>query len=258
MDEYGAAVANPGEHAYNALPGFAAHGGGTMMLDESGAVGLGRATGTQQQIKGPLTGVGTRPTTLSGAASEVGDVPAGKSKAPIFVALAAVVVVAAGGGFFLLRGNNKPNVVDKPAIAAVPQPVTPPPVEKKDENVTITISSTPTGAKVFRPDKGGVVGTTPYDIVTKKGEPSFDVQVRAEGYTPETRTITTDKTREISLSLVKEVVQPVAANTPPPETTKDKHHHGDKKVVGDKAKGKDDKKGGKEEGDDMKLLQPKF
>ena len=56
--------------------------------------------------RGPLTGVGQRPTTLSGAAAEVeGDVPK-KSRVPLMAIMGGVLALAAGGGFVALRGKD--------------------------------------------------------------------------------------------------------------------------------------------------------
>ena len=46
------------------------------------------------------------------------------------------------------------------------------------------------------------IGSTPYDLQVTKGEPSFDVQVRLDGFRPLTKTITTLKNEELDFELV--------------------------------------------------------
>src|SRR6185295_4902894 len=91
MAEMAAAVENPTDHIghYSQLPGYAggapsagASSHGTMMMPSDQPTIRG-PSGVMPTIKGPMTGSGPRPTTLSGAASEVGDMPARKSKAPL-------------------------------------------------------------------------------------------------------------------------------------------------------------------------------
>jgi len=122
---------------------------------------------------------------------------------------------------------------------------------------------------------------TPFDMKIKKGAESFDVLIKLDGYTTATRSISSDKSYAVLVPLTKNAAatpQPVqqAANvTPPPNDkgatpavdapAKDKHHHhsstkgdtgsADKSATKDKPAGKST---GKDEGDDMKLLQPKF
>jgi hypothetical protein len=162
----------------------------------------------------------------------------------------------------------------------------PPAAMQKDEFVSVTVKSDPLGAKVTRGDNDQT-GTTPWELKIKKGAESFDVLVKMDGYRPETRSISTDKSYAVLVPLEKVAGVPVApppvqqvVNTQPSGGTatpavdtpaKDKHHHhsstssskdkgdtgaADAKVAA-KPAGKDKPKG-KDEGDDMKLLQPKF
>ncbi len=66
MQEFAEALANPMAHqsSYQQLPGYAVTSGQTQQAQTLGRDPTG-------QTKGPVTGVGQRPTTLSGAASEV-------------------------------------------------------------------------------------------------------------------------------------------------------------------------------------------
>jgi hypothetical protein len=214
--------------------------------------------------RGPMTGVGPRPTTLSGAAAEMDGQPVKKNRVPLFAALGAVVVLGGVGAFIATR----PKTDNKPEIAIVA-----PPVEKpKDENVKLLVTSDPPGARVFRADTAAYeTGVTPLTIVVKKGFPPFDVQVKLDGYKSGVKQLIADRDTSVMVSLEKlaaEVV-PVADNTPKadkaPDVKPDKHHHSSSsssssKTTGEKVEKKSGGKGGKEEGggDDMKLLQPKF
>ncbi|HZS39262.1 MAG TPA: serine/threonine-protein kinase [Polyangia bacterium] len=274
MDEFAAAVADPASHLaqYNPLPGYTpqAQGGGTVMLDDAAASGIRSPTGAQRQItgqRGPMTGTGQRPTTLSGAAGEVaGGAP--RSKTPIILAAAAVLAVAGVGGFLALRGKGDGKTPQGGDVTNAIKPPVDTQKPKADEKVTITVTSDPAGAKVYRADTGAdEAGVTPLSFTVKKDSPSFDILVKLADYKSTPRTISTDRDLKLVVPLEKkagEVVQ--AVNNPPPPDDKKVD---DKKVASDDKKKKEhhshDKVGGKEKGkekgeggDDMKLLQPKF
>ncbi len=283
MAEFQAAVENPDAHyqTWQGLPAPTAstsHSGGTMMLGEGGArtpTGQGARPNTGQR-KGPTTQTGPTPTTLSGAASETmnGDIPR-KSRAPLFAAIGGVIAIGAVVGVVAMGKKGDTTTGSMPPAAM-----------QKDEFVSVTVKSDPLGAKVTRGDNDQS-GTTPWELKIKKGAESFDVLVKMDGYRPETRSISTDKSYAVLVPLEKVAgvpttpppVQPVVNVQPSGATAtpavdapgKDKHHHhssstsskdkgdsgaGDGKAAA-KPAGKDKPKG-KDEGDDMKLLQPKF
>jgi eukaryotic-like serine/threonine-protein kinase len=279
MAEFQAAIENPDAHyaSWQGLPAPSAstsHSGGTMMLPEGGArtpTGQGQRPNTGQR-KGPTTQTGPTPTTLSGAASETynGDVPR-KSKAPLFAAIGGVVAIGAIVGVVSMGKKAEPTAASMPPAAVTP----------KDEWVTVTVKSDPLGAKVTRGDNDQS-GTTPWEMKVKKGAESFDVLIKLDGYASKTQSISSDKSYAFLVPLEKlagsATPPPVqqAVNTPTPADktatpavdapAKDKHHHHsasspsskDKGETADKPAGKSGKSGGKDEGDDMKLLQPKF
>jgi serine/threonine-protein kinase len=268
MQEFYDACQNPAQHlqTYSPLPGYTpqGHSGGTMMLDDGGQPVRG-ATGAMRPItgqkQGPTTGVGPRPTTLSGSAGAMeGDGEPKKNKMPLILAAAGVLVVGGVGGVIALGGKSK--TADDKTAAAMQQPA------PKDEKIRITVSSDPPGAKVFRADTGKLEdGATPITFFVKKGDPEFDVQVKLDGYRSGMKSLHTDKDQAILVSLEKEAVaQPVAPQPQPqPTETADaakpdkKHHHSSSSSTDKPAKKDKGDKGGKEEGgDDMKLLQPKF
>ncbi len=266
MDEFAAAVANPAAHlqAWNPLPGYTPSGmtGATPVVGAGGARATGQKTGNTGQ-RGPTTGMSPRPTTLSGAAAEVADGPARKSRAPLFAIAGVVVVLAAGGGFFALKGKGGDKPAQQPPVAITPPTDKP----KEAENISIKISTDPAGARIFRADTGDFEnGKTPITLTIKKGSPSFDIQVKLEGHKPVTKTLSTEKDAALLFSLEADApVVPVAQVDKPadkPEKPERKHHssHSDKGDKPDKPEkpakpGKGEKEGGT---DDMKLLQPKF
>jgi serine/threonine protein kinase len=284
MEEFAAAIADPDAHlaAYQEMVGMIpvgtaaqSHSGGTMMLPEgsAGSSAYGRSpTGGQRPItgqRGPTTQTGPTPTTLSGAASESLNFVPRKSKAPLFAALGAVVLI--GGIVGVVAMKKSPEAItgshgggDKPPVVA-------------DEMLTITVNSDPAGAKVTRGDTNES-GLTPFAMKVKKGGETFDVLVKMDGFKTQTRQINTDRSSSVTVPLEKveapAVQQAVNVPTTPTAVTpvvdkpvKDAHHHhsststkpdkiGDK-VPGDKEPTKP-ASGKKDEGDDMKLLQPKF
>ena len=209
MDEFGAAVADTASHfnSYKQLPGYAAPVG---------------ASGAQ----GPAaTGQGTRPTTLSGSAAEIDASAPKKSKAPIFVGGGLVAAAGLAAGLFFLQ--KKPPVVPiaNIAVTAAQPPGTAPPAGTtppvgtavtptptapvvKDEILKITISGEPAGAEVVR--AGKVLGAAPVEIQVKKGDPSFEVEVKKAGFVTRKLTIKSDSARELEYALREE---PAAATT---------------------------------------------
>ncbi len=269
MAEFAAAVENPEDHLahWSALPGYVApansgSNNGTMMMTTDSPTVRG-PSGVMATVKGPLTGSAPRPTTLSGAASEMSDGLPGRSRAPLFIGLTLGLAVLGGGGWYFTRGKpvDPATTTTTTATTTVPTTTTTPEVVPPPAapGIVVTINSTPSGAKVFRAGMNEPEGVTPYSLKLKKGEPSFDVQVRLDGYVAETRTIATDVTRDVPITL-----QPLVAAVVPPTTA---HHSSStgshdsnaaggggksthKPATGDKKKG--------DKNDDMILLTPKF
>jgi hypothetical protein len=250
MDEFAEALKDPVAHmqAYSPLPGYQPQ---SPTYGAQAPAGAGKREPTGQVPVGPTTGIGQRPTTLSGAAAEMeGGVPR-KSKMPLIAGAAVVLVGGAIAAVVGLKGKDQPKA---PLVPAVVQNA------PKDEKVKLTVRSDPPGAKVFRADTGES-GVTPVTYEVKKGAPSFDVQVKADGYKSKTITLTTDHD-QAKLAELEKGPEPVAATppttTPPPvtddKTAKKDHHHSSSSSTTTKKK-----KGGEEGGsDDMKLLQPQF
>jgi serine/threonine-protein kinase len=217
MAEFEAAVRDPRGHlaSYRQLPGYTAPPQPSASTSNHGTMVLGaeqptvRGSSLLMNVpKGPITQSAPRVTTLSGASGEATNVVPGGSRTPLIASVAAVVTLAlAGGGYFLFRG--KP-VDSTPAVTApAPAVVEAPPAK---EEVTITVTSEPAGAHVIRADQGGAdVGETPVEIKAKKGDPSFDIQIRLDGYRSQTRSVTTTMSKEIMVVLAKAVVE-----APPP------------------------------------------
>jgi serine/threonine-protein kinase len=272
MAEFEAAVMDPAGHfaQFSQLPGYSApsastsnHGTMVLGVDQPTIRGPSahmpaiRGPSAHMPAVGPMTGGGPRPTTLSGAASEMGGAPP-KSKAPLVIVAVAVLGVLGVGGFMIFKpkGGDTP----PPQPVAVNPPVEPvKPAPPKDEFVKVQISSEPVGAKVFRAGKDAPEGLTPLEIKLKKGEPGFDIQVKMDGYKTETKSVTSEVNKEVIVTLAKEPAATVAVvqkperpatTTKPDKPASDKHH-----VSSGEKKGKKGNEGGT---DDMKLLTPKF
>ena len=262
MDEFHSALKDPAAHmmAYRPLPGYTPSNGPSFG-DNPTVVGQARPTG------GPMTGVGARPTTLSGAAGEV-EGGGGSSKTPVFIGLAVLLAAGGAGAFFLLK--SKPN--DKPAIVAddnsgqtktgtgTEQPKVDQPVKvAESENVKITITTDPPGASVFRADTGTTVdGKTPVNFVLKRGTSSFDVQVKMAGFKTAIRPVNAEKDQAILVPMEPVEGKPVVAAVDPVPVKKEKGEKSSDPAAVKKPREKKGKKDGEGGGDDMKLLQPKF
>jgi serine/threonine-protein kinase len=167
------------------------------------------ATNTTKQI-----------TTLSGTAAEVTNAGAARrSRAPLFVAVAAIVIGLGGSGaYFAFHGSAtpKPVIVEQQPPVEV-KPATQPKVAPPDEHPTldVSITSEPPGAKVLRADQGGrEVGVTPLTIHVKKGDPTFDVKLQLDGYKTASREVKTDSNLDMVVLLAK------VAEAPPPPAPK--------------------------------------
>jgi serine/threonine-protein kinase len=217
MEEMEQALLNPQDHfaRYKQLPGYtppsaSTSNHGTMVLGVEQPTLRGPSQ-AMPQVRGPVTSTGPRVTTLSGASGEVTNVGrVGRSRGTMVAVIAGVVTLAlAGGGFLLWHGKQSASTTATTVQAPPTDPVA---VAPKEEMLTITITSEPVGAHVIRADQGGAdVGETPVDLKVKKGDPSFDIQIRLEGYLPQTRSITPNMSKEISVALAK-----VQAPAPPP------------------------------------------
>src|SRR4029077_17985874 len=101
-----------------------------------------------------------------------------------------------------------------PPQVETPKVVTPPPA---GDEVTVQVTSDPLGAKVYRADKSEAeTQRTPITFKMHRGDPPFDIQLRAEGYVSQTRTITSDESVKMLVSLKK---LPTAVSTPTPTPT---------------------------------------
>ncbi len=273
MEEFVAALADPNGHlaAYGSPSGRDASTAGTMMIDSSpqrtpsGAfpkvpTGQRQVTGPNPRITGahrPITGQGQRhvtgegqnptaiapgptPTTLSGASGEVsGEAP--RSRRGLLFGLIGGSIAAAGlAGYFVL--------LDKPVEQPKPTPVVQKP---KQEFSTIAVDSQPKGAKAFRAGFAEAVGTTPFKLRVKRGEPRFDLLLKLDGFVDQTKSVSTESDQDVLIALAPKAaeVAPTPPPSPPPAPSKpsgsshsgsaSKHHDEGFKPVGEAPKKKD-------------------
>jgi eukaryotic-like serine/threonine-protein kinase len=215
MNEFLQAIEDPDAHAaaWRGLPDYA----------KSAAAATLPSMPAIQDGAPASAGGSPRPTTLEGAAAEVTLSPTrprrARSRAPLVAAIAGVLALAGVGGYLGMSGKGDDKT---PAVAA---PATPPPAEPKhvapvDDAVTVTVASDPPGAKVFRADKSEAEKQpTPIVFKLKKGDPPFDVQLRLDGYLPQMRTITSDESVKLLVSLAKIPPIPVVAKPEPPKVS---------------------------------------
>ncbi|HEX6837970.1 MAG TPA: hypothetical protein VF334_15440, partial [Polyangia bacterium] len=198
MNEFLAAVENPDAHAaqWKGLPAFAPAAASAPTMQSMPVV----------QPSAPASAGGSpRPTTLEGAAAEVTLSPRRppRSRTP-FIAVGAAVLALAGVGGWL--GLSKKSSPPTETAAVAPPPAEAPkatPPAASDE-VSVTVTSDPLGAKVYRADKSEAeTQLTPVTFKLHRGDPPFDIQLRLEGYAPQTRTITSDESVKMLVSLVK-------------------------------------------------------
>jgi hypothetical protein len=216
MQEFLAAVEDPEAHAaqWNALPGYAQAAAVAPTMQRMPAVSAPSATAPRNENGAP------RPTTLEGAAAEVTLPPTKRprGRTPMIAVAAALLALAGVGGWLGLSKRSEPpsttqsaaSVVSPPATTEAPKPVTPPPA---GDEVTVVVASDPLGAKVQRADKSEPEAQpTPITFKMHRGDPPFDIQLRLDGYLPQTRTVASDESVTLRVSLAK-----IPAAAPKPE-----------------------------------------
>ena len=220
MEEMIAAFDDPGAHlaSYGSPSGRVDASVASTMMGAAPSVasqsqnGLRVPTGLNPRVP---TGEGPRPTTLSGSSGEVaGDGSRPKSKAPLFAVLGLLVVAGGGAAFVMKQKADTTAAAEKARVEAIERAA----LEKANkpvEKVKITITSEPSGAKVFRaPDVTTSVGVTPFELESKKND-DFDVLVKLDGYKSETRTVDTSHAAIVSISLTRiETAKPVTPVIP--------------------------------------------
>ncbi|MEO6953964.1 MAG: serine/threonine-protein kinase [Polyangia bacterium] len=223
MEEFGAALADAAGHmaSYQVLPASTAAG----------------STNTAQTRVGPAaTSTGSRPTTLSGAAAELGGSAPHRSRGMLFVGATAVVVAAVGITLLATGKKPPPNVV----TSQVREPVVPV-AAPKDAAVRLVLTSDPADVEVFR--AGMSLGKTPITITAKNGEPSIAIELRKPGFITQQKVLDTSSSNNFSYALSAAPVATVSTTTPKRSTHGASGHAGKKP---DRA------------GDDMSLLKPNF
>jgi len=209
MNEFLAALENPEAHAaaWTGLPAYTPAVSGAPTMQAMPVV-------RPEEAAPATTSDSPRPTTLEGAAAEVTLSPRRppRSRAPIIAVAAGVLALAGVGGWLGLskKSSTTEPAAGGPATPEAPAAVTPAPAAG---DVTVTVTSDPPGAKVYRADKSEAeTQPTPVTFKLHRGDPPFDIQLRAEGYAPQTRTITSDQ----SLALLVSLAKLPAREVPPP------------------------------------------
>ncbi len=213
MNEFLVALSDPEAHArqWRGLP--------------AAAPTLQRPADAYDGRRGPTSTSGpARATTLEGAAAEVTRSPSPRrsGRAPLLAALAVVAIAIGAGvvGFTKLGSHDVTSGAKPPLQPQIPTP--PQPAE-----ISITLSSDPPGARVQRADRAEAeTQRTPITFKLHRGDPSFDVQLRLDGFAAQTRTVTTENSARLLVTLSPvATVTPVAAlpEKAPANATKDAH-----------------------------------
>jgi serine/threonine-protein kinase len=219
MQEFLKAVEDPEAHhaSWQGLPAYsspmAAASAPTMQAMEAVRPGMAAPASPG----GP-----PRPTTLEGAAAEVTLPPTRRPRSPSrtpMIAIGAALLAVAGVAGWI--GLSSKNPADNTTATSTPPPptdaprTTPQPTESNE--VSVTVTSDPLGAKVYRADRSDAESQlTPITFKMRRGDPPFDVQLRHDGYKPETRTITSDQPAKLLVSLAKlPSVEPKPEVAPP-------------------------------------------
>ncbi len=247
MEEFATALANPEAHlASYGNPRDRAPAPGLMVADPviPAATGQGLRPTTGELLRpitgqgavptritgqGPraVTGQGPRPTTLSGSTGEIADSADGpKGGRGVWIGAGGGLLAAAAAAVYFIAARPQPA---PPSVQAVVQ-VAP----QAPEEIHVSVESTPPGAMAFRPGTSSSIGTTPFTLTVKKGEPEFDLLLKLDGYQDQTKAISTERDHDLSIALAPLAATPKPAVARPATKKKDTgfqpvgEHRGDK------------------------------
>ncbi|MBI4508979.1 MAG: serine/threonine protein kinase [Deltaproteobacteria bacterium] len=186
------------------------------------AVAGGTLTGLS--VPAPLSTNTPRPTTLTQGAGQIAEAPdeyiAPKSKTPLMAAAAAAVVVALGVGGYLMmgKGGEKPvaavapapspqaqaaSAALQPVAAPVPTPSPAPPPEAP-KTITLSVSSTPSGAAVLVGGEATPRGKTPLELTLPRGTGETELSFRLDGYKEKKKSVGLGRDAALDVALEKE------------------------------------------------------
>jgi serine/threonine-protein kinase len=168
----------------------------TMLALRAELEGVGRAD-AKLQAHPP-----TMPS-LPAKASEAMDVPATKSRTPLYIVMASVLVV--GGVLALTLGGGKKPAPPPPPVA-VEKPAPPPPpivAPKVERKVTLKVASEPPGADVFRAADGVLVGMTPLAVKMDPIAGKAIFLIKKSGYKDGHAELDADQDGELMVKLEK-------------------------------------------------------
>jgi serine/threonine protein kinase len=145
-------------------------------------------------------------TTFSTAASMVGDrVATGRRwGAPVLVGalvIAGVVGAAILGG----RGRQATTTTHDTSAPAAPTAaaVAPPPTPEQPASISVSITSTPAGARLVRDKDGANIGVTPFKEAWPKGNGVEKLTLELDGYRPEPFAVPLERGVELTFPLIE-------------------------------------------------------
>jgi serine/threonine-protein kinase len=132
--------------------------------------------------------------------------------------LVAAIAAAALAAAWLLwpgGGDRRPAAAPAPRPDLVPAPIAP----AADEQVTVTIHSTPSGAEVYRAGEISPLGLTPFETRLARGSAPAVLEIRKRGFQPVTQSIQLEEDVFISIGLspIETADGPGAAEPPRPK-----------------------------------------
>ncbi|MGC4120356.1 MAG: serine/threonine-protein kinase [Myxococcales bacterium] len=174
---------------------------------------------------------------LSGLSAVEVEPPKHSRLLPAILGAAGLVAASVGVGAYLLlqQRHADPVVVPPPAppVVVVAPPPPPPPLAAK---VTLSITSTPNGARVVRTDTGEELGTTPLSKEFPAAERELTVRLELGGYEPAERkaSLKANASLEVALTAVPPPILDAptpAKNEPAAPATGPKKNSGPKQQV---------------------------
>ncbi len=141
-------------------------------------------------------------------AVRVAPAPSTRSRTPLALAAAALLVASIGVGFWAWQGSGPGPSIGRSRPVSVARPSVPPARPTEPSTISVSITSDPSGAQVWRDGRPDAFGITPLTISLERARQSAVLELRAADHRSVRQTVSLE--RDVNVH----VVLPVAA---PPE-----------------------------------------
>jgi hypothetical protein len=152
------------------------------------------------------------------------EIPAQRSRMPIFAGIAAVVVIGIIAGVFLFSRGDKSDTgkpADNGAIIKTAPATTREQNTAERAPVAVTVASQPKHANIYK--NGSLIGTLPLDLNRPgKGSPDAQYQLKLAGYESQDIILTQNTPSTFEVTLKKLVKAPAEESTPTKSSSKRK------------------------------------